>query len=121
MAMTKPGARQSVAPTGTLGGDDLQRWLERSRSQLGATGISANFGRAPTIGGTPGPTWISMTSATAHGRLVRSSDGATTVTAHALPDSAPLLDENHPHATLAQLEAIVAALGGARPPTAGRA
>lgn len=112
--------RPSGGPSGSLDDDDLQSWLEQSRAALGAAGIAATFGRAPRIGGKPGPTWVSMTSPTAHGRLVRSPDGATKVTAHALPDSAPLLDERHPHTTIAQLEAIVAALG-ARQPTAGRA
>ncbi len=117
MARTK----HDEGPAGSLSGDDLQRWLKDNRSTLGSGGITATFGRAPRIGGVDGPTWVSMTSAVAHGRLVRSPDGATTVTAHALPDSAPLLDERHPHTTPAQLAAIVAALSGARRPTAGRA
>ncbi len=108
------------APSGTIDADDLQRWLADARAGLGATGINATFGRAPTIGGAAGPTWVSMTAARAHGRLIRAADGATTVTAHTLPDSATLLDERHPHTTLAQLESLVAALGGTRP-TSGRA
>jgi len=108
-------------PPGTIDADGLQRWLDQARSGLGAAGISATFGRAPIIGGSPGPTWVSMTAAGAHGRLVRAADGATTVTAHALPASASLLDEHHAHTTLAQLDALVAALGGPRLPTAGRA
>ena len=109
------------APAGALGDDALQSWLEQARPALGATGISATFGRAPRIGGVPGPTWVTMTSKSASGRLVRSADGATSLTAHALPDSAPLLDERHPHTTVAQLEALVAALGAPSPPTTGRA
>lgn len=112
--------KASGGPDGSLGDDDLQSWLEQSRPALGAAGIAATFGRAPRIGGNAGPTWVSMTSATAHGRLVRSADGSTIVTAHAMPTSAKLLDERHPHTTVAQLEAIVAALA-ARTPTAGRA
>lgn len=119
MARTKP-ARQSELPAGALGGDDLQRWLERSRSDLGANGISANFGRAPRIGGVAGPTWVSMTSASAVGRLIRAGDGTTTVTAHSLADSTPLLDERYPHTTVAQLQAVVAALGGTPKPAPGR-
>jgi len=88
--------REGDGPAGSLGDADLQDWLKRSRAQLGATGINASFGRAPRIGGHPGPTWVTMTSATAYGRLIRASDGATTVQAHALPDSTPLLDERHP-------------------------
>ena len=118
MARTR---KRGEAPAGTLGDDDLQRWLEEARSDLGAAGISAHFGRAPSIGGKPGPTWVSMTSASAHGRLVRSPDGATRITAHALPHSTPLLDERHPETTAAQLDALVAALGAAPVPTAGRA
>jgi len=117
MARTRPEA----GPAGSIGDEDLQRWLERSRSHLGARGISAHFGRAPKIGGAPGSTWVTMTSPLAHGRLVRSADGATKVTAHALPDSTPLLDQRHPHTTLAQLDAIVVALGGTPLPTSGRA
>jgi hypothetical protein len=112
--------RQGDGPAGSLGDDDLQDWLKRSRAQLGATGINATFGRAPRIGGHPGPTWVTMTSATAYGRLIRAADGATTVRAHALPDSTPLLDERHPHTTIAQLDSIVSALT-ARRPVAGRA
>lgn len=115
-----PRTKHGDAPAGTLGADDLQRWLEDSRSDLGANGITATFGRAPTIGGAHGPTWVSMTSPVAHGRLVRAADGATTVTAHALAGSSPLLHESHPHTTTAQLEALVVALR-ARPPAAGRA
>ena len=111
--------RRGEGPAGSLGDDDLQDWLKRSRAQLGATGINA--GRAPRIGGHAGPTWVTMTSATAYGRLIRASDGATTVQAHALPDSAPLLDERHPHTTIAQLDSIVSALSGANRPAAGRA
>ncbi len=124
MARTKHGgvpARSGEAPGGALEADDLQRWVRDARPDLGALGISAHFGRAPRIGGEHGPTWVSMTSPRAHGRLVRSPDGSTTVTAHALPDSAPLLDERYPDTTLAQLEAMVAALGAARLPTTGRA
>jgi len=62
-----------------------------------------------------------MTSASAVGRLTRSSDGATTIRGHTLADSTRLLDERHPHTTLALLEAMVATLGGTRLPTAGRA
>jgi hypothetical protein len=107
--------RRVEGPAGALADDDLQRWLEGARAGLGADGISATFGRAPRIGGVPGPTWVSMTSATAHGRLVRSTDGATVVTVHALPDSATLLAERHPSTTLAQLEALVEAMGAHRP------
>ena len=117
MARTR---KRGEAPAGTLGADDLQRWLEEARSDLGAAGISAHFGRAPKTGGKAGSTWVSMTSPSAHGRLVRAADGSTTVTARSLPHSTPLLDESHPHTTPAQLEAMVAALGAA-PPTAGRA
>ncbi len=117
MARTK----QNESPAGALGDGDLQRWLERTRSDLGARGIKASFGQAPRSGGQQGTTWVSMTSDGAHGRLIRSPDGATTVRAHALPSGSPLLDERHPHTTLAQLEALVAALGGTHAPTAGRA
>jgi hypothetical protein len=117
VARTKRGE----GPTGSLGDDDLQQWLEQSKAQLGASGIAASFGRAPRIGGAHGPTWVTMTSATAYGRLVRAADGATTLRAHALPAGAPLLDETHPHTTLAQLDSIIAALSGAHVPAAGRA
>ncbi len=123
MARTK----QSEAPAGALGDGDLQRWLQLHRAELGSSGIKASFGQAPRSGGHPGATWVSMTSAHAHGRLVRSADGATTVRAHALPagaplpDDAPLLDEQCPHTTVAQLEALVAALASTSAPTAARA
>ena len=113
------GKKRTEAPAGALGADALRQWVERAGRELGG-GIKANFGRAPTIGGKAGPTWVTMTSATAHGRLVRTADGGTTITATALPDSAPLLDERHPHTTTAQLDALVAVLSAARP-TAGRA
>lgn len=123
MARTKPAsraARQGEPPAGSLSADDLQLWMKSSKSKLGAAGITANFGRAPSTGGAPGSTWVSMRSARAHGRLVRSPDGATVVTAHALPAGAPLLEERHAHTTIAQLDAITAALG-APPPATGRA
>ncbi len=115
------GKKRGDSPAGALEADELQRWLEQARSGLGGGGIKASFGRAPTIGGKAGSTWITMTSATAHGRLVRAADGAATVTAASLPDSAPLLDERHPHTTLAQLDSLMAALGANRPTVAGRA
>jgi hypothetical protein len=115
MAATK----RSEAAAGALGADAVRRWVDQAGRELGG-GIKASFGRAPTIGGQAGPTWVTMTSATAHGRLVRSADGSTTVTATALPDSTPLLDERHPHTTIAQLEGLVAVLSAARP-TTGRA
>ena len=114
-------ARKHVdRPAGSLGDTDLQEWLKRSKAQLGATGINASFGRAPTVGGQPGSTWVTMTSATAYGRLIRSSDGASTVRAHSLPDSAQLLDERHPQTTIAQLDSLVSVLSAHRP-TTGRA
>ncbi|MEO5678914.1 MAG: hypothetical protein ABIS47_04515 [Acidimicrobiales bacterium] len=116
-----PRKKRSEAPAGTLADGELQRWLEHAGVGLGASGIKASFGQAPRAGGAPGATWVSMTSATAHGRLVRSPGGATTLTARALPAGDRLLDERHPHTTLAQLEALVAALGGTRPAPAGRA
>ena len=112
--------KHGEGPAGSLGDADLQEWLKKSKAQLGATGINASFGRAPRIGGQPGSTWVTMTSATACGRLIRSADGATSVRAHTLPDSAQLLDERHPHTTLAQLDSIVSVLSAARPST-GRA
>ena len=113
--------RQRDAPAGALSDDDLQQWLTRSRAQLGDQGISAVFGRGPRAGGAPGPTWVTMTATNAYGRLVRWADGVATVTAHPLSGGPALLDERHPHTTIAQLEALVAALSTARPSAAGRA
>ncbi len=112
--------KHAEGPAGSLADAELQEWLKRSKAQLGASGINASFGRAPTVGGQPGSTWVTMTSATAYGRLIRCSDGATTVRAHTLPDSVQLLDERHPHTTIAQLDSIVSVLSAQRP-TTGRA
>jgi hypothetical protein len=113
--------KQSDAPSGTFGNGDLRRWLQGARTELGAAGISATFGEAPRSGGAPGATWVSMSTAGAHGRLIRAADGSTKLTVHRLPDSTPLLDERHPHTTLAQLEALVDAMRAAPRPPAGRA
>ena len=113
--------KQSDTPAGTFADGDLKRWFQGAQTSLGAAGISATFSEAPRSGGSPGATWVSMSAPAAHGRIVRASDGTTRVTAHRLPDSSPLLDERHPQMTLAQLEALVAALRTAPRQPAGRA
>ena len=114
------GKKRTEAPAGALGADALRQWVERAGRELDG-GIKASFGRAPRTGGQAGSTWVTMTSATAYGRLVRAADGATTVRVHALPDSAPLLDERHPHTTIAQLDSIVSVLSAPSRSNTGRA
>lgn len=98
-----------------LSAEDLRHWCHDERDALTAVGVWATHGQAPRLV-EEGPSWVSLSSASGSGRLVRLPAGACTVTAHRYRDGAPLLVRSEPVTTTGVLAELVTCLR--RPSTA---
>ena len=84
--------------------------LGEAAAILSGCGIAGVFGWTTGTRRNPGPTWISLTSPRAYGRLIRNSDGSSQSSAYRTSDGRALLVEQHETTTAAQLDDLVGAL-----------
>lgn len=84
--------------------------LGEAAASLSARGIAGVFGWTSGTRRNPGPTWISLTSPRAYGRLIRHGDGSSASSAYRTSDGRPLIVEQHETTTAAQLDDLVGAL-----------
>ena len=93
------------ASTQPMSARDLSDWLADAGPALAAMGISATYGVGPRLVA-DGPTWISFSSRSGSGRLVRAADGSSYSTAHRYKDGATVIDSRSPTTTAEQLESL---------------
>jgi len=72
--------------------------------------IAGVYGSTVSTRRNPGPTWISLTSPWAHGRLIRLGDGSSDCSAYRASDGRPLVTERCAITTAAQLDGLIALL-----------
>jgi hypothetical protein len=80
---------------------------DEAAATLSACGIAGVFGWTTGSRRNPGPTWISLTSPRAYGRLVRNSDGSSQSSAYRTSDGRALLVEQNETTTAAHFDDLV--------------
>ncbi len=75
-------------------------------------GVEATLGTVVGSRRAPGPTWISVTSPWAQGRLIRRADGSFDCDAHRVPGGEPLCSEHGQHVRPEHLDRLLAAVAG---------
>lgn len=99
-----------------LSAREVTGWLQDRAASLGARRIDAGVGRRIAARGGEPVVWVSLTSAWATGRLVRSADGSSELAAHRFSDGAEILSARHRTTTADQLDELAEAC--ARPDAA---
>jgi hypothetical protein len=88
---------------------DLRDWIPRRASELAGLGIAAVHGAGPRISD-EGATWVSFSSRTGSGRLVRAADGSATWRADRYSDGRIILESRATATMEDQLDALMDAL-----------
>jgi hypothetical protein len=107
----------SSTPEQALTASRFRQLLEQAARAFGENGIAGVFGSTVSSRQHPGPTWISLTSPWAYGRLVRRGDGSSHGSAFRASDGEVLIDEDNDTTTAAQLDRLLAAVSA---PPVGR-
>ena len=108
-----PPAVGGPAPHGApMSAAAFRHLVDDAAPMLADLQVSAFF--ASTVGAprSPGPTWISVTSRWAYGRLVRDADGSFVCSAHRGVDGASLREVRGTDVTRRDLDALIAVVGG---------
>jgi hypothetical protein len=107
----EPGGRRSgevlAAP---VSASAFRRLFVDAGPDLAHAGVSAVFGTTAGSRRKPGPTWISLTSSWAHGRLIRRADGSFDSEAHRIPDGVRLCADHGEHVQPHHLDELIAAV-----------
>jgi hypothetical protein len=97
-----------------LSASAFRRLVEDAAPLLADGGVHAVF--ASTVGSrrSPGPTWISVSSAQAYGRIMRRGDGSFVSAAYRTPDGAQVCAAAGAHVQREDFETLIAAVAPAR-------
>lgn len=93
---------------------DVQDWVRRSSASRTAHAVHAIHARGPRLT-EDGSSWVSFSSPTGTGRLIRAADGSSRGYVRRHRDGVRVVDHRGETTTVAHLELIVAALSTPAP------
>jgi hypothetical protein len=88
----------------------FQRWLIDTARPLSDRRVAGVFARGLRTSRDTAPTWISLTSSWAYGRIIRNGDGSSDSSAYRVSDGRTLILEHHATTTPAHLDDLLQAL-----------
>jgi hypothetical protein len=95
----------------------FRQLVAEAASDLADAGASASFGTTAGSRRAPGPTWVSVVSPWAHGRLIRRADGSFDCSAHRIPGGEALCAEHGEHIRPEDLDDLIALVSRPAPST----